>query len=386
MTTPFPFVANTILTAAQLNAVTTLPISAKTASATLVVGDVGYRVQMTSASSTTITVNTGIFSQGDTIWISNLGSGICTITSGTCTVSTASSLALAQYGGGTLVFQSASAATFFSQQAATYGAFTGGTAFPSPPSGYTGASFTTDSNLVVTRSGLFDVMLIAGGGGGGNRDAIDTVNSGGGGAGGVAVATVYLAAATYAVDVGAGGAAQLVGLASTIGSVTAGSTVAPTAVGGGAGSGFNPNYLLTTSTGGSAGARRNDQSAGAVSILGQGNSSGAGQGTLGNGNGAGGGGGAGAAGAVGTNAAGGAGGAGLEVNTFIGGSSLFKAGGGGGQRNSGSGGAGGSSVGGAGASSNTTGGTAAANTGSGGGGGDGGGAGGSGIVYVRTKS
>ena len=386
MTTPFPFVANTILTAAQLNAVTTLPIAAKTANYVLAVGDVGYRVQMTAAGSTTITVNTGIFSAGDTIWIQNMGAGTCTITAGTATVSTASSLALAQYGGGTLVFQSASAATFFSQQAATYGAATGGTGFVAGPTGYVYTSFTTDANLTVTRSGLFDVMLIAGGGGGGNRDAVGTVNSGGGGAGGVAVATVYLAAGTYAVDVGAGGAAQLPGLASTLGSVTVGSTVAPTAVGGGAGGGFNPSVYVTTFTGGSAGALRQDQGASSAKILGQGNSSGAGQGTLGDGNGAGGGGGAGAAGSAGTGAAGGAGGAGLEVNTFIGGASLFKAAGGGGQRVSGSGGAGGSSIGGAGASSAATGGTAAANTGSGGGGGDGGGAGGSGIVYVRTKS
>lgn len=113
MTTPFPFVANTVLTAAQLNAITTLPVNAKTASYTLVVGDVGQRVQMTSASSTTITVNTSIFAAGDTIWIQNLGAGTCTITAGTATVGTSSSLALAQYQGGTLVFQSTSAATFF---------------------------------------------------------------------------------------------------------------------------------------------------------------------------------------------------------------------------------------------------------------------------------
>ena len=284
---------------------------------------------------------------------------------------------------GTMGYVSGSAVQ--SVYAEVYGTATGGTGVVAGPTGYNYTSFTSDGTLTVTSAGLFDVMLIGGGGGGGNRDATGTVNSGGGGAGGVAVATVYLPATTYAVDVGAGGAAQLVGLASTLGSVTVGSTVAPTAVGGGAGTGFNPNQLLTTNTGGSAGAARNDSVAQADQILGQGNSSGAGQGTLGDGNGAGGGGGAGAAGSAGTGAAGGAGGAGIEVNTFIGGSSLFKAGGGGGSRVSGSGGAGGSSVGGAGASSATTGGTAAANTGSGGGGGDGGGAGGSGIVYVRFK-
>lgn len=266
-----------------------------------------------------------------------------------------------------------------------YGAATGGTGVVAGPTGYNYTSFTSDGTLTVTSAGLFDVMLIGGGGGGGNRESVDTVNSGGGGAGGVAVATVYLASGTYAVDVGAGGASQLPGLDSTLGSVTVGSTVAPTAVGGGAGTGFNPSLLVTTNKGGSAGAARNDSGARAVQILGQGNSSGAGQGTLGNGNGSGGGGGAGAAGSAGTSSVGGAGGAGIDVSTFIGGSSLFKAGGGGGSRVSGSGGAGGSSVGGAGASSVTGGGNAAANTGSGGGGGDSGGTGGSGIVYVRFK-
>lgn len=266
-----------------------------------------------------------------------------------------------------------------------YGVATGGSATSVTVSGvnYTLLTFTADSNLVVSTAGLFDVMLIGGGGGGGNRDAIDTVNSGGGGAGGVAVATVYLAATTYAVDVGAGGAAQTRGSDSTLGSVTVGSTVAPTAVGGGAGTGFNPAGTVI-GFGGSGGGRRNDNTTAMAGVLGQGNASGVGV-ALGNGNGAAGGGGASAVGGNGTSSVGGAGGAGLDVSSFIGGSALYKAGGGGGQRNTGSGGAGGSSVGGAGASSNTTGGTAAANTGSGGGGGDGGGAGGSGIVYVRFK-
>jgi hypothetical protein len=46
MTTPFPFVAGAVLTAAELNAITTLPINDQTASYTLVVGDVGKRVVM----------------------------------------------------------------------------------------------------------------------------------------------------------------------------------------------------------------------------------------------------------------------------------------------------------------------------------------------------
>ena len=113
MTTPFPFVAGTVLTAQKLNDITNLPIEDKTANYVLVVGDAGKRVIMNAAGATTITVNTGIFTTGDTVFIANKGAGTCTITAGTATVTTSGSLALAQYGGGTLVFLSASAATFF---------------------------------------------------------------------------------------------------------------------------------------------------------------------------------------------------------------------------------------------------------------------------------
>ena len=213
MTTPYPFVSGAVLTAAQMNAITTLPISAKTASYTLAVGDVGYRVQMTNASATTITVNASIFNTGDTIWIQNMGAGICTITAGTATVTTASSLALAQYGGGTLVFTSSSAATFFSQQAAFYGAATGGSSSSITVSGvnYTMLTFTTDSNLVVSRAGLFDCLVVGGAGGAGANSGLSSYMGGGGG-GGVAEQTIYLAAATYAIDIGAGGAKSSSGL------------------------------------------------------------------------------------------------------------------------------------------------------------------------------
>ena len=74
-----------------------------------------------------------------------------------------------------------------------------------------------------------------------------------------------------------------------------------------------------------------------------------------------------------------------QVNTFIGGASLFKGGGGGGG-GSVAGGAGGSSVGGAGGTTNGT--AAAANTAGGGGGANNtglGANGGSGIIYIRWK-
>jgi hypothetical protein len=51
MTTPFPFVAGAVLTAAELNAITTLPINDQTDDYTLVVGDVGKRVVMNKSNS-----------------------------------------------------------------------------------------------------------------------------------------------------------------------------------------------------------------------------------------------------------------------------------------------------------------------------------------------
>ena len=62
------FVADTILTAAQMNALQgndyNQTVSTKTASYTLVAADVGTRIAMNSASATTITVNTSLFAAG----------------------------------------------------------------------------------------------------------------------------------------------------------------------------------------------------------------------------------------------------------------------------------------------------------------------------------
>jgi len=112
MATPFPFGSGNVLTAAQLNAVTTLPVSTKTATYVLTAADIGTRVVMNSASATTITVNTSIFGASDKVEILNIGAGVCTVTAGTCTVGSTGTLALAQNAGGTLTFISASASVF----------------------------------------------------------------------------------------------------------------------------------------------------------------------------------------------------------------------------------------------------------------------------------
>ena len=110
------FVANTILTAAQMNTLQTndynQTVSTKTASYTLVASDAGTTVVMNAAGATTITVNTSLFTAGDTLKFSNIGAGVCTVTAGTATVSSAGPLAIPQYGGGTLYFTSAGVSVY----------------------------------------------------------------------------------------------------------------------------------------------------------------------------------------------------------------------------------------------------------------------------------
>ena len=112
------FTTGQVLTAAQMTSLQQTAMgggstTAKTASYVLVAADAGTVVQMNSASATTITVNTALFAAGDTVQIQNVGAGVCTVTAGTATVSTAGSLALSQYAGGQLYFNTTSAALFF---------------------------------------------------------------------------------------------------------------------------------------------------------------------------------------------------------------------------------------------------------------------------------
>ena len=151
MTTPFPFVAGQVLTAAQLNDIQNLPISDKTASYTLIAGDVTKRTIMNNASATTITVNNSIFTVGDVIQVANKGAGTCTITAGAgVTINTSGSLALAQYGGGYLLALSASTFTFFNLGGGvSYGTATGGASSSITVGGinYTLLTFTTQFTL-----------------------------------------------------------------------------------------------------------------------------------------------------------------------------------------------------------------------------------------------
>lgn len=111
------FTTGQTLTAAQMTSLQAndynWTVSAQTASYVLTATNAGQHITMNSASSTTITVNTSLFTAGDTARLTNIGAGVCTITAGTATVTSAGSLALAQWASGILYFTSASAAIFF---------------------------------------------------------------------------------------------------------------------------------------------------------------------------------------------------------------------------------------------------------------------------------
>jgi hypothetical protein len=112
------FTTGQVLTAAQMTSLQQTAMlggdtTAKTASYVLVAADAGTTVAMNAAGSTTITVNTGLFSAGDIVFIQNRGAGACTVTAGTATVACAGSLILPQNDAGILYFTSASAAIFY---------------------------------------------------------------------------------------------------------------------------------------------------------------------------------------------------------------------------------------------------------------------------------
>jgi hypothetical protein len=158
MTVPFPFVANAVLTAAQLNAITSLPTTAKTASATLTAAEaVGYRVTMTSASATTITINTAVFAAGDTVFITNLGTGTCTITAGTATVSSAGRLAMPQYSSGLLVMTATGTGLWFPSATANITGLVSDAGAVTQGTGFTATKASTGT-YTVTYSTAFSVI------------------------------------------------------------------------------------------------------------------------------------------------------------------------------------------------------------------------------------
>ena len=289
--------------------------------------------------------------------------------------------------------------TYSSMQNAFIAA-TGGTATTSGD--YKIHTFNSSSNFVVSQTGAgtgptsVDYLVVGGGASGGAGIA------GGGGAGGFReskspVAGTYtasplatptaitVAAQTYPITVGAGGAATGPGnVRGTSGSNSVFSTI--TSAGGGAGAGYNSPANTGGSGGGGAGLAATSGANGNTPPVSPPQGFGGGNGAPGNNRGGAGGGGASAVGAS-TTDNGANGGAGIA--TAITGSSVTRAGGGAGGSDSGggTGGSGGGGNGGAGGSApSVTVGTA--NTGGGGGGGGpgvNGKSGGSGVVILRYK-
>jgi hypothetical protein len=270
---------------------------------------------------------------------------------------------------------------------ATYAEISGGasTALGTAIGGtaYNVHTFTSDADLVVTTAGLAEVLLIGGGGGAGYAE---NASAGGAGGGGVldmtSVLTIYLAAGTVAIDVGAGGA----GGATTPAFGTNGSESAIGSFLSVSGGGFSSGNGKNGGNGASGGGNRNSNDGtlkGKTVQASVGNDAGN-AGT--NNNSAGGGGGANGAGgnAVGATNTGGAGGNGIDISGFIGGSTYYAGAGGGGGGSGGGGAAGNGGV--AGKSSGA--GNNAVNYGAGGGGSHSnntGGNGAAGAVFVRVE-
>ena len=270
-------------------------------------------------------------------------------------------------------------------QVGVYGTATGGTSssITVGSQAYTLLSFTSDGNLVVSAAGLFDVLLIGGGGAGGSSNNYQAGGGGGGQVVGISpTVTVYLDAATYAVDVGAGGVASPTGGQSVKYEMNGKQSAIGTtiyAIGGGGGGQYNTssNYINAFAGGNGGGAGQNGFAA--PSLVG-GYSGGEEDANVNYG---GGGGGAGGTGGNATASVGGTGGTGVDISAWLGQSAnTTRVAGGGGGSNNGTGTDGGAN----GAATNAA--TPTANKGGGGGGVRGAqytAPGGSGAVYVRFK-
>ena len=248
-------------------------------------------------------------------------------------------------------------------------------------------------------AGNMSFLTIAGGGGGGNRHA------GGGGAGGLRTSyggssgggsssesDITLAAGTYTITVGGGGAGVAYNTTAGVNgtnSVLSGSGMTTITSDGGGGGGISISPNIAGSAGGSGGGGGSTSTGGSATAN-QGKDGGQGTGQTAPDYGGGGGGGATLIGNNGSGSGGGNGGNGLAVS--ITGASVAYAGGGGGSSftNQSARGLGGTGGGGDGAANLTTGQSGTANLGGGGGGTtyDGGfsGAGGAGVVILRLKT
>lgn len=374
-------------TTLQANAGWNYDFRSITSNATLQLTDAG-RYIASNGSNVTLTVpaSTAVaFTAGDTIQVVNYNSTSLTIAPASgVTINNSGGLILDQYQSGTLLLSStANTWLFFLKGKATYGAATGGTSASRTIGGlnYTVLTFSSNDNLVVSRAGLFDVLLLGGGGGGAGSTSATGNRAGGGGGSGALIGlasttTLFLTAGTYAVTVGTGGAGGAGGGGN--GSPSRIGTLISAAGGGGAGGSTSGGPNGNAQRGGSAGGNNSGAQTTIDSSFGKDGGSGTEAG-------AGGGGGYSTAGGSVASTTGGAGGNGVDVSSWgTSGSTdnVSAGGGGGGQVAGGSAGTGG-------VAGKTSGaGNAATTAGSGGGGTCGDSAGGNGAagkVWIRFR-
>lgn len=156
------FTTGSVLTATQMNNLNAndynWSVDSKSASYVLVAADAGKRIEMNAAGSTTITVNTGLFTAGDMVYISNIGAGTCTVTAGTASVnkSANASLALGQYQAGILYFISASSSIFYPYDLGSVASATSFTLLNSP----SGTALTGSTSITVSSLSGYNKLLI----------------------------------------------------------------------------------------------------------------------------------------------------------------------------------------------------------------------------------
>lgn len=159
------FTTGQVLTAAQMTSLQQTAMlggsqSVKTTNYVLVSGDAGTQIAMNATSTTTVTVNTAIFSTGDIVTIVNQNTGAAVITAGTATVnkSTNASLTLSQYQGGVLDFVSPSSAIYFPFDVGS--AAGGGAKSYTLLNGPSGTAMTGATTITVTIASGYDNLLI----------------------------------------------------------------------------------------------------------------------------------------------------------------------------------------------------------------------------------
>ena len=318
------FVAGTVLTAAALNS----ELAAKSdlamvqnaqtgTSYTFVLADQTKLVTLSNAAAVAVTLPleaTVAWPTGTQLRLLNQGAGTVTVAGAVGVTINGTPLTLAQYKGAVLTKISGVANTW------TFLPFSGGSA-PAVISSTTGSptittrsdsksvyKWSADGTVVIGTAGTVGMLVVGAGASGGKRGS--TVGGGGGGGGVLALQDVYLAAGTYTIVVGVGGAGQT--STNTAGNAGGHSRCGLIYAYGGAGGGGAGVTLSTpdkaTGGGGDAGAST-AVNGGTALVSGFAGGNGAVS------SGAGGGGGASAVGANGTNNTGGAGGAGIS-NTF----------------------------------------------------------------------